>query len=268
MQNVLTIAGSDSLAGGGLQADLKTFEELDVFGLSAITSVANIFPDKVNITPIAPQVLQQQLDSILSQLPIQAIKTGLIGNVESIDIICQRLKDVAADLVVDPVLVLKEGSMGKKNDYLTKIKKELLSMASLTTPNLTEAEQLSDIKITGISEMRLAAQRIQQLGCPNVVIKGGNRLAGETAVDYLLAQDKEFIFKAPKIYSHNTNGAGCTFSAAITAYLALNKPVNQAVELAKDFVHQGIIDGIKISDDSGSVYQGAMRKQGGSNADE
>lgn len=262
MENVLTIAGSDSLAGGGIQADLKTFEELDVFGVSALTRVASIFPGKVNLTQLAPEVVEQQLTSILSQLPVRFVKTGLLGDVATLDLVCDQLRQYPVWLVVDPVLVFKEGGMDLATDYIAALRQRLLPLAYVTTPNLDEAAQLSGLAaITTREQMRTAAQRIQTLGCPNVVVKGGSRLAGAVAVDYLRYGDEEYWFTEPKIQKKTTDGAGCTFSAAITALLAAGVALPQAVAQAKQFVRAGIDHGVAISEQLGSVWQGASRRQ-------
>lgn len=258
MQNVLTIAGSDSLAGGGLQADLKTFEELNVFGVSVITSIANIFPDDLVINTIKPELIDAQLSSILDQMPIKYAKTGLLGTVEILDLVVENLQKQPMKLVVDPVLVFKEGITSNQAEYLQAVREKLLPIAFLTTPNLSEAEQLSGMKITTKDDLVAAAKRIQELGCPNVVIKGGNRLDGNVAVDYLLNEKQGYFLNSEKLNTTITNGAGCTFSAAITALLAQNKSVSDSVKIAKKFVYSAIQYGVAIGD-SGSVWQGATR---------
>jgi len=261
MENVLTIAGSDSLAGGGIQADLKTFEELDVFGVSALTSVASILPGTVALTQLSPVVVAQQLTSILSQLPVRFVKTGLLGDVATLDLVCDQLRRYPVWLVVDPVLVFKEGAMGLAADYIAALRQRLLPLAYVTTPNLDEAAQLSGLAaITTREQMRTAAQRIQTLGCPNVVIKGGSRFPGTVAIDYLRYGEADYWFEESKIQRKTTDGAGCTFSAAITALLATGVVLPQAVGQAKQFVHAGIEHGVAISERLGSVWQGASRR--------
>ncbi|WP_143462167.1 bifunctional hydroxymethylpyrimidine kinase/phosphomethylpyrimidine kinase [Levilactobacillus enshiensis] len=262
MENVLTIAGADSLAGGGIQADLKTFEELDVFGVSALTSVASILPEQVVLTQLAPAVVDQQLTSILSQLPVHFAKTGLLGDVATLDRVVDHLRRQPVRLVVDPVLVFKEGATDLATDYIAALRQRLLPLAYVTTPNLDEAAQLSGLgPITTRAQMRTAAARIQALGCPNVVVKGGTRLAGTVAVDYLQFGDESYWFETPKIQKKTTDGAGCTFSAAITALLATGEALPQAVDQAKQFVRAGIDHGVAISEHLGSVWQGACRRQ-------
>lgn len=263
MENVLTIAGSDSLAGGGLQADLKTFEELDTFGLSAVTSLVTIVPQHLHVTPMTAPVVAQQLTSILTQVPIRAAKTGLLGDAEVIHTVATQLAVAAVPLVVDPVLVFKEGQTAPNPAELAQLKTDLLPLATVVTPNLAEAELLSGTTLTQADQLPAAARQIQALGCPNVVIKGGNRLPGNQAVDYLLTPQGEYWFRALKVATPATNGAGCTFSAAITAWLARGVSVVEAVQRAKSFVRAGIAYGVRFNDQTGSVWQGAWRQHGG-----
>ncbi|MFC6274092.1 bifunctional hydroxymethylpyrimidine kinase/phosphomethylpyrimidine kinase [Levilactobacillus tangyuanensis] len=261
MENVLTIAGSDSLAGGGIQADLKTFEELNVFGVSVLTSVASILPSGVSLYQIDSAIIKQQLDSILTQLPVHFAKTGLLGDLPALETVCDELAAHPLKLVVDPVLVFKEGDTQLQSDYLKAMQQRLLPLGFVTTPNLDEAGQLSGLgKITTKAEMVTAAKAIQAFGCPNVVIKGGNRLPGDTAVDYLRYGEQDFWFESPKIHQSTTDGAGCTFSAAITGQLANGRSLPDAVNDAKRFVHLGIEHGVVISPQLGSVWQGASRQ--------
>lgn len=261
MENVLTIAGSDSLAGGGLQADLKTFEEMDTFGFSAITSVIDIFPQEVKMTSLAPELLEQQLASIFDQVNLSGIKIGLLGNIEMVGIVSRYLEKTAVPVVVDPVFFFKEGSLDSQNSYIEAVKQKLLPKATITTPNLLEAQQLSGIKIDNVEKLAEAAKMIQALGCPNVVIKGGTRLASQTAVDYLLTEDNGYLLEDNKVKTTTINGAGCTFSAGITALLARGTSVIGAVKKSKAFVHEAIVDGVRIGNSSGSVYQGAARRE-------
>lgn len=263
MENVLTIAGSDSLAGGGLQVDLKTFEELDTFGLSAVTSLVTILPQQVHVTPVANTVLAQQLTSILTQVSIRAAKTGLLGGVDAIHTVATQLAVTPMILVVDPVFVFKEGRTDRQTTELEQMKRDLLPLATVVTPNLAEAELLSGDTLTRAEQLPGAAQKIQALGCPNVVIKGGNRLPGNQAVDYLLTPQGEFWFRTLKVATPATNGAGCTFSAAITAWLARGVSVEEAVQRAKTFVRAEIAYGVRFNSTTGSVWQGAWRQHGG-----
>ncbi|KJW12734.1 bifunctional hydroxymethylpyrimidine kinase/phosphomethylpyrimidine kinase [Levilactobacillus spicheri] len=261
MQNVLTIAGSDSLAGGGLQADLKTFEELNTFGLSAITSVVSIMPTAVTVSLMKPEVLNQQLTAIFSRVPIRIIKTGLLGDVEMIRVVHAQLSQRSVPLVIDPVLTFKEGGEYTQQDYVRMMKRQLLPLGTVVTPNLAEAQALSGMFLNRAEQLPEAAQRIQHLGCPNVVIKGGSRLAGTDAIDYLRMGDQDYWFMEPKLKTPRTDGAGCTFSAAITALLAQGHPLPVAVSRAKTFVRSAIRDSVVIDERLGSVYQGSLRRR-------
>ncbi|MDT6979582.1 bifunctional hydroxymethylpyrimidine kinase/phosphomethylpyrimidine kinase [Levilactobacillus zymae] len=263
MENVLTIAGSDSLAGGGLQADLKTFQELETFGVSAVTSIATVLPDDFTVTPLSPDLIASQLKSVLTQVPLSAIKTGLLPDLATLRVVVTALRQQTVPIIVDPVLVFKEGKTATQAAYIAALKQELLPLATVVTPNLKEAELLSGLTLTSAEQLPAAARRIQALGCPNVVIKGGSRLAGDTAVDYLFTPQGETWFRALKVASPATDGAGCTFSAAITAWLARGVPVTAAVDRAKAFVRAGIVYGVQFNDQFGSVWQGAWRRYGG-----
>ncbi|AKP67576.1 bifunctional hydroxymethylpyrimidine kinase/phosphomethylpyrimidine kinase [Companilactobacillus ginsenosidimutans] len=258
MENVLTIAGSDSLAGGGLQADLKTFEEFNVFGVSAITSVANIFPDDLRINVLNSNLVKEQLDSIFPQIPLNAVKAGLLGTVDNLNIVANELKKHQIPVVVDPVLAFKEGTSDNDPEYVEAVEKVLLPLATVTTPNISEAEQLSGVEITSNSDIELAAAKIQQFGVRNVLIKNGS----QTGDDFLLTGENSQWIKGKKINSTTTNGAGCTLSAAITALLAKDKSILESITIAKSFVHDAIESGVPIGKNSGSVWQGATRLRG------
>ncbi|AYM03987.1 hydroxymethylpyrimidine/phosphomethylpyrimidine kinase [Levilactobacillus brevis] len=262
MENVLTIAGSDNLAGGGIQADLKTFEELDVFGVSALTSVVNVVPGEIHPHTLSSELLAEQLDATLSQLPIHFAKIGLIGSFSNLLVIIKKLMNTDIKLIVDPVLFFKEGTHHFQKLYADAMKSLLLPIAYLVTPNLEEAAYLSDTsKLETQSDIQQAAQKIQALGCPNVVIKFGSRFPGDTAYNYLLTESGDYWFDTPKLAVTTTDGAGCTFSAAITALLARDYSLVEAVRLATRFVYLGIQAGIPISPRLGSVWQGAYRQQ-------
>lgn len=262
MQNVLTVAGSDSLAGGGIQADLKTFEELDVFGLSVLTSIVNVTQTQFNQHNLSANLVTEQLKSVLTTVSIDFIKTGLLGNSTNLCATVDQLSDYRIKLVVDPVLSFKEANTTTNRDYVMSLKERLLPISFLTTPNLAEAYTLSGMtSITSTNDVQQAAKKIQALGCPNVVIKCGSRFPGDTAYNYLLTESGEHWFETPKLAVTTTDGAGCTFSAAITALLARNYALVDAVQLATRFVYLGIQAGIPISPHLGSVWQGAYRQK-------
>ncbi|TGD19078.1 bifunctional hydroxymethylpyrimidine kinase/phosphomethylpyrimidine kinase [Levilactobacillus suantsaiihabitans] len=262
MQNVLTVAGSDSLAGGGIQADLKTFEELDVFGLSVLTSIVNVTQTQFNQHNLSADLVTEQLKSVLTTISIDFIKTGLLGNSANLYATVEQLSDYRTKLVIDPVLSFKEANTTTNRDYVTSLKERLLPLGFLTTPNLAEACILSGVtSISSTTDVQQAAQKIQALGCPNVVIKCGSRFPGDTAYNYLLTESDAYWFDTPKLAVTTTDGAGCTFSAAITALLARDYSLVDAVQLATRFVYLGIQAGVPISSQLGSVWQGAYRQK-------
>ncbi|MQS75532.1 bifunctional hydroxymethylpyrimidine kinase/phosphomethylpyrimidine kinase [Companilactobacillus halodurans] len=262
MENVLTIAGSDSLAGGGLEADLKTFEELDTFGLSVVTSIVSIQKNGIAIYQEPISVIEQQLDSVLNNLPIHYLKTGLLGDLATLKLLTSKLRQRNQKMVVDPVLVFKEGDAAIEKDYLDYYRQNFLPMAYLSTPNLDEAAKLSGMhKLKSRSDIQLAAEKIQAFGCKNVVIKGGSRLPGEIALDYAKLGQDEYWLEDTKILTGAIDGAGCTFSAAITAQLAQGESLISSIKFAKEFVHLGIENGIIVNKKLGNVWQGAYRQK-------
>jgi pyridoxine kinase len=258
MENVLTIAGSDSLAGGGLQADLKAFEEFNTFGLSVITSIADIFPNDLQITTLSADIVERQLDSIFSQMRPSTIKTGLLGSLENLEVVVKYLQDFEGKIIVDPVLAFKEGSSENDAEYVQAVKEQLLPLATIVTPNVSEAEKLSGLEINKSTDLMEVAKTIQGFGCSNVLIKYGR----ENGNDFLLTENGSRLFEAHKLDSKTINGAGCTLSASIAALLAHGKSVEDAVQGAKSFVYDAIELGVLTGTNTGSVWQGATRYKG------
>ncbi len=265
VKKVLTISGSDSSGAGGMQADLRTFAEYGVFGVQALTCITSI-DEQQNfiIDPVPTALLYEQLTSIFAMYPdLAAIKIGMLGNQENLKLVANLLKKKSSiPLIVDPVLAFKETAATLAQPFFELMRNVLLPLAFVTTPNLVEAELLADIpKIGSIPKMKQAAKKIQEFGVENVVIKGGQRIPGATAVDLLLDNKKNYEFRYPKLDSHYINGAGCTFAAGITAGIAKGMPIKKAVELAKEFVFAGIADGCDFSPELGNVWQGAYREK-------
>ena len=258
MPNVLTIAGSDTLSGGGLQADLKTFEIFDTFGLSVITSVATLTTQQAfSIHSLPSAIILEQLNAILTQVPLTHLKIGLVNNAQTLTAVVDLLAQYPAlTIVVDPVLAFKEGHTTIDPDYLAVLKNELLPLATLVTPNLPEAAILShQPTLATQADLESAATTIQAYGVQNVVIKGGQRLNQPLALDLLKTPSQSMTFKAPLLPTTTINGAGCTFSAAITAGLAQGLTIQSAVAVAKKFVYRGIQAGIQFENGTGSVRQ-------------
>lgn len=241
----LTIAGSDSGGGAGIQADLKTFSAFRVFGMSVITAVtAQNSVGVQGVENLPPAFVAQQLRSVLSDFGADAAKCGMLSTAP----IIEAVADVLAEhpiryLVVDPVMVAKSGDPLLRPDARQALISRILPLALVVTPNLPEAEALSGIPVTGREGMEEAARRIHALGPRHVLVKGGH-LEGD-ALD-LLWDGRDFTeLSAPRVDSPNTHGTGCTFSAAIAAGLALGQPLLEAVRRAKAYVTRAIQDGFQ-----------------------
>lgn len=238
----LTIAGSDSGGGAGIQADLMTFAALGVFGTSAITCVTAQNPSSVTgIQPIDPEMVDRQIKAVCDGFPVAAAKTGMLYS-------AQIIKVVAADdvrqgipiLVVDPVMVAESGARLLKTDAIDTLCAELLPQARVITPNLPEAEILCGHAIASVDELRAAAREIGDRSDVACVVKGGH-LPGDEVVDVLYDEGEEQLFKSARVKVEQSHGAGCVFSAAITAYLAKGDLLNDAVGKAKEFVRQALL---------------------------
>ncbi len=237
MKRALTIAGSDSGGGAGIQADLKTFGALGVFGTTAITAItAQNTLAVTRIQEIAPDIVAAQIDAVAEDIGLDAAKTGMLWSSAIIEAVATALKrHRVPNLVVDPVTVSKTGTRLLKEDALGTLKRLLIPLGEVVTPNLPEAEALSGCPVPDLEGMREAARRIHDLGARHVVIKGGH-LEGPNAVD-LFYDGKEFQeLRAERVETRSTHGTGCTFSAAIAAYLAHGLTPLDAVARAKEFL--------------------------------
>ncbi|GCF93719.1 hydroxymethylpyrimidine/phosphomethylpyrimidine kinase [Enterococcus florum] len=254
-KTILTIAGSDTLAGGGLQADLKTFEQYGIFGLTAITCIAIVEDDQFSIQDISSELLEKQLATVETGVELSGIKIGLIHQVESIRTIQAFLKrHQHLPIVFDPVLAFKETETVYNQTYIDTLISQLFPLVSMITPNLKEAELLSNIRITSKHSMKKAAEALHSRGASSIVIKGGQRLAGEQAVD-LYYDGKDFrFFNKPKLVSEKVNGAGCTFASSIASNLVLEKAPAEAIYISKEYVYRGIDRGILLKNGEGNVW--------------
>ncbi|MBO0441913.1 bifunctional hydroxymethylpyrimidine kinase/phosphomethylpyrimidine kinase [Enterococcus sp. DIV0869a] len=262
IKKVLTVAGSDSSGGAGIQADLKTFEEYGTFGFSALTSIVTMNPDEGwshLVTPIEPELVEKQMKTIFAGGALDAMKTGMLGTIEAIEITREYIDRFAMDnIVIDPVMACKGTSELLQPENVAAMTRLLLPKATITTPNLVEAGILSGMgDLTTVDQMKEAAKKILDLGPKNVVIKGGHRLNTEKATD-LFYDGTDFTILENELFSTDYNhGAGCTFAAAVTAGLAKGYSVIDAVALAKKFVAAAIKDGQKINPFLGHVWHGA-----------
>jgi len=233
----LTIAGSDPSGGAGIQADLKTFHQLRVYGTSAVTLITIQNTTKAScVHTLDPDLVGGQIDAVLEDLPPQAAKTGALGNAAIIKAVAAR--DIHCPLVVDPVMIGKHGAILVDPSARAALRDLLIPKAVLITPNLEEAEELAEMRVKHPDEMREAAVRIVQHGARAVLIKGGH-LEGD-AVDILYANGAFTEFRAPRFETRHTHGTGCTYSAAITAFLARGMELPDAVARAKRFIDAAI----------------------------
>lgn len=236
LQKALTIAGSDSGGGAGIQADLKTFTALGVYGMTAITALtAQNTLGVQSIFDITPEFVGVQLDSIATDIGIDAAKTGMLSNQAIIKRVCEKIVEHKIDrLVVDPVMVAASGDPLLQPGAQAALISELIPLALIVTPNIPEAEVLAGIKIASLEDMKEAAKIIQEKGTRTAIVKGGH-LNGE-AVDVFYDGQEFSYYKAERIQTRNTHGTGCTFSAAITAELAKGKELKEAIQVAKSYV--------------------------------
>ena len=263
LKKVLTIAGSDTSAGAGMQADLKTFQELDVYGMVALTSIVTMDKEtwSHDVTPIDMNVFEKQLETAISIGP-DAIKTGMLGTQDIIKRAGDVFVESGADyFVVDPVMVCKGEDEVLNPGNTEATIQYLLPKATVVTPNLFEAGQLSGLgKLTSIEDMKKAAQVIYDKGTPHVIIKGGKALDQDKSYD-LYYDGQQFYQLTTDMFQQSYNhGAGCTFAAATTAYLANGKSPKEAIIAAKAFVASAIKNGWKMNDFVGPVDHGAYNR--------
>ena len=237
----LSIAGSDSSAGAGIQADLKTFSALGVYGVTAVTCVVAETPGRVSqIEPVSPAVVREQIEVLLRSFPVAAIKTGLLFSAEIVQAISSVLREHRSiPLVIDPVMVATSGDPLLQDDAIEIYDRELFPRAALITPNLDEAARLIGKPLADLRAMRDAGEILANKYGVSVLLKGGH-LAGDQATDLLFLNGNVMEFSAPFSRGIATHGTGCTYSAAITAGLATGLPLEEAVRRAKNFVSAAI----------------------------
>lgn len=231
----LTIAGSDPSGGAGIQADLKTFHQAGVYGMSVITLLTVQNTQTVErVEVLSGDLIRAQLKAVLSDIIPGAAKTGALGNSKAIEAVAEYARNFTFPLVVDPVMISKHGAALMDEEAREVLTRELLPLAYLVTPNLHEAEALSDMPYQNQDSLKPMAEKIASFGPQAVLIKGGH-LTGD-AMDYLYLDGREFFFSSGRVLTRHTHGTGCTFSAAITAALAGGMKLNQAIACAKDFI--------------------------------
>jgi hydroxymethylpyrimidine/phosphomethylpyrimidine kinase len=237
----LTIAGSDSGAGAGIQADLKTFSALDVYGLTVITAITAQNTVGVRaVQEIEPQLIAAQVDAVVEDFPVAAVKTGMLASAAIIEVVANAVKrHRMGPLVVDPVMVAKSGDRLLRPDAVNALRHRLLPLADVVTPNIPEAEVLAETTIRSRDDRVSAARRIVSLGARAVIVKGGHA-EGDPVIDLLVDEQGVIEFSAPRIATDQTHGTGCTFSAAITAGLASGLSLRVAVGEARAYLSQAL----------------------------
>ncbi len=250
----LTIAGSDSGGGAGIQADLKAFSALGVFGCSVISSLtAQNTLGVQGVLPIPPAFVQQQIQSVLSDIHVGAIKTGMLATAEIIAAVAESLRPHAQiPFVLDPVMVATSGDRLLAEDAIDTLIKQLIPLASLITPNLHEAAALlNETVATDLSGMQKQGEKLLALGAKAVLMKGGHT-DGAKASDVLVTTSGVEIFSAPRLQTKNTHGTGCTLASAIAAGLAKHLSLQDAVKQAKDYLHNALLHSEKLHIGQGS----------------
>jgi hydroxymethylpyrimidine/phosphomethylpyrimidine kinase len=252
MKKVLTIAGSDSCGGAGIQADLKTMSALGVYGMSVITAVtAQNTIGVQNVMEISKELIEAQIRSIFDDIKVDGVKIGMVSNVEIIKIIKDLLIEYKAkNIVVDPVMVSKSGYFLLKPEAQEAIK-ELISIADVVTPNIPEAEVLTGMNIKNADDMKEAALILKRTGAKSVLMKGGHRC--NDANDILLCETDFITLEGYRIETKNTHGTGCTLSSAIASHLAKNYDTKSAVALSKEYITKAIENSFSIGEGVGPV---------------
>ncbi|MEA1967423.1 MAG: bifunctional hydroxymethylpyrimidine kinase/phosphomethylpyrimidine kinase [Thermodesulfobacteriota bacterium] len=279
----LTIAGSDSGGGAGIQADLKTFSALGCFGMSVVTALTAQNTEAVTgIYGVPPEFTALQMDAVLSDIGADAVKIGMLNSPEIIEIVAERLKSHnCRNIVLDPVMVAKSGDKLLEDDAVHALKESLIPMADIITPNLPEASVLLGRPVEKLEQMADACRELALLGCENILLKGGH-LTGQGSVDFLYitamgspgglslhtTNDESYIpglpglsykaqgdelqkFDMERINTVNSHGTGCTLSSAVAAHLALGHDINSAVKKAKEYITNALIAGVPYKTGNG-----------------
>ena len=253
--SVLTIAGSDSGGGAGIQADLKTFAFHRVHGSSVITCItAQNTHTVTDVMAVPPAMVKSQLETVSSDLQIQALKTGMLLNEEIILTVADFLAQQSLqNIVIDPVMVSRTGSILIDDNAIAILINQLIPLALILTPNIYEAQILAHMTINSLEDMQKAAHKIYQLGAKNVLIKGGSAEGENKAIDLFYDGNQYQTLQTKVIKTKNTHGTGCTIGASITANLALGKPLFTAVAQAKEYVTHALDFSLDIGSGSGPV---------------
>ncbi|RJX28790.1 MAG: bifunctional hydroxymethylpyrimidine kinase/phosphomethylpyrimidine kinase [Dethiobacter sp.] len=252
---VLTIAGSDSGAGAGIQADLKAIAAQGVYGLSAITAITaqnTVGVEKVQILPA--DMVEAQIDAVLKDFPVAVVKTGMLGNAEIIQAVAARLKQHnIRKIVLDPVMVAKSGDLLLEGGAQETLQEKLLPLALLVTPNIPEAEILCGRFVKNTADLKKVARALRAMGPSFVLLKGGHLMGNREVTDILFDGEKYYYYRASRIATENTHGTGCTYASAIAAHLALGKTVPQAVKAAREYLQAILPYGLNLGHGHGPM---------------
>lgn len=241
---VLTIAGSDSCGGAGVQTDIRTMWQLGCYPTCVITAVtAQNTTGVVDFQAISAELVDAQIDAVLTDIPILAMKSGMLANKDIVNVVAEKFSKKNISYVLDPVMIATSGDALIKEDAINLIIKKLFPIATLVTPNIQEAQVL-----TGTEDIDNQVKRLRELGCTNILLKGGDSEDKECKTDYLAIEGKPIQpLQHPGVNTRNTHGTGCTLSAAITAFLARGNDMEQAVKMGIDFVHQSLERGKSLT---------------------
>jgi len=266
MKKALTIAGSDTSGGAGIQADIKTFQELGVYGMTALTVIVSMDPHNNwahQVFPVELGTLKAQLETVIAGIGIDAMKTGMLPTAEIIETVAATVtKHNLKNVVVDPVMVCKGTGEPVNPGNTVSFIKHLVPAACVVTPNIFEASQLSGMtSINTLDDMKEAAKIISETGVEYVVIKGGKAIETKNAVDIMFDGRDFDLLESEKIQTDNIHGAGCTFSAAITAELAKGANVRDAIFTAKEFITEAIKNSFRLNQFVGPTNHGAYRRR-------
>ncbi len=251
---MLSIAGSDSGGGAGIQADLKTFSALGCYGMTAITAITAQNTCGVRaIHGVPPQMLGDQIDAVLEDIGVDAVKIGMLHSPEIVRTVAVAIdRHGLSNIVFDPVMVATSGAVLIDDEAVAVLVRELFPRVAVITPNLDEAGLLVGRTLTTVDDMEWAAKTLLDKGARAVLLKGGH-LPGDTVLDFLITQTGEQIWmQAPRIQSPNTHGTGCTLSSAMAAHLALGEPLMNAVQLARLYVRDALQAGAQVRTGKGS----------------
>ncbi len=258
--SALTIAGSDSSGGAGIQADLRTFNAFAVYGCSAVTAITAQNPQKITaIQAIDSEVVGAEIDAVLAEIPIKFAKSGMLFNQEIVRVVAEKVKKYNLQLILDPVMVATSGAVLLEQSAIEEIKKSLLPIAKVITPNIPEAELLLGQKIINEKELIQAAQKLAALYNTDVVLKGGHFANTPEAVDIVVLNQEAYRLKSPYLKNcRHSHGTGCTFSAALCALLALGTPLDDSILDAKTFVFGSLAEPVRVGNNCEVMYPPEM----------